>query len=340
MAVAERSLRNLAGILSRATLEYRFPGDLDSHAWIALTMSSKQSRKTSSATASSSASMRQEIARLIQKDRLKDAVKQAKMCFKEEDSEENHQLLERAYFLRARQLLKLGMPDSALEVAQHLLEFGITPCEWVDEFVRLLISVGLAEDAFRIQARSGSPEQKDRLAILAADQAVIHPERMQDVSTEIAREAGLIRESLEKLRSQDEAAAVLLLRDLPRSSPLSDWKLFVRGLAAHYRGDAVETRANWDRLDSNRQPYKIAQRLQRLGRGTEDATRRWRPRGPREGSLRRGGPRAADAIAEPGGGPGVEQGVPPLGPAPLHPAPHRPKTCRTADSHSLWRDPP
>ena len=57
--------------------------------------------------------MAEEVERLIQKERFKDAVKQAKLCYKEENTPENHRLLERAYFLRARQLVQLGMPDSA-----------------------------------------------------------------------------------------------------------------------------------------------------------------------------------------------------------------------------------
>ena len=52
-----------------------------------------------------------------------------------------------------------------------------------------------------------------------------------------------------------------MLRDLPRSSPLSDWKFFVRGLAAHYRGNSEESQANWDRLDANRKACRIANRL-------------------------------------------------------------------------------
>ena len=47
-------------------------------------------------------------------------------CSRMKHAPENHQLLERAYFLRARQLFALGMPDSAIEVAEHLLEFGLT----------------------------------------------------------------------------------------------------------------------------------------------------------------------------------------------------------------------
>ena len=213
---------------------------------------------------SSGQSLRREVEKLFEKDRLKDAVKQAKLLFKQESTAEHHQLLERAFFLRARQLLGLGMPDSAVEVARHLLEFGLTSNDWVDEFVRLLMKLGLADEAFEIQGRTGRSDLKDQLVVLAADQAVTHPERMQDVSGDIAREAALVRESLEKLRSGDLEGGVSLLRDLPRSSPLSDWKFFVRGLAAHYGGNAEECQANWDRLDGRRKAFQIATRLRAL----------------------------------------------------------------------------
>ena len=152
-------------------------------------MSHKQSRTASSLHMSSGQSLRREVEKLFEKDRLKDAVKQAKLLFKQESTAEHHQLLERAFFLRARQLLGQGMPDSAVEVARHLLEFGLTSNDWVDEFVRLLMKLGLADEAFEIQGRTGRPDLKDQLVVLAADQAVTHPERMQDVSGDIAREA-------------------------------------------------------------------------------------------------------------------------------------------------------
>ncbi len=156
------------------------------------------------------------------------------------------------------------MPDSAIEVARHLLEFGLTSTEWTDEFVRLLMNLGLADLAFEIQGKSASPELKDQLVALAADQAVIHPERMQAISAEIAREASLVREALEKLTAGDAENSLLLLRDLPRSSPLSDWKFFVRGLAAYYQGNLEEAQTNWGRLDSSRKAFSIAKRLERL----------------------------------------------------------------------------
>ena len=64
--------------------------------------------------------------------------------------------------------------------------------------------------------------------------------------------------SLEALYAGDEATALGLVRDIARSSPVSEWKLLVRGLAAFYRGDHGETQANWSRLDPERAPLRIA----------------------------------------------------------------------------------
>ena len=149
-------------------------------------MSRKQIRTASSPTVATEPSKTREVDKLIQKGRLKDAVKAAKLCFKEDGTPENHQLLERAYFLRARQLLQLGMADSAREVAGHLLEFGLTTNEWTAELLRLLVSLGLSDHASRIQAQSDWPELTDELLAFAADMAVIHPERTQNTPPEIA----------------------------------------------------------------------------------------------------------------------------------------------------------
>ena len=202
-----------------------------------------------------------EVERLLEKERFKEAVKQAKLCYSEESTPENHRLLERAYYLRARQLIEFGMSSSAVEVARHLLEFGVTGGECVDQIVRVLMDLGLRDQAYEIQERLGEPAMKEQLVAMAADRAVIHPDAGGDESGEFAREAKLIRESLSRLQAKDEPGALLVLRDLARSSVLSEWKFFVRGLAAYYRGDSGENKANWDRLDPKRKAYRIAQRL-------------------------------------------------------------------------------
>ena len=210
-----------------------------------------------------------QLERLIAKQKYKDAVKQAKLIHKAEATPQSHRQLERAYFLRAQQLLRAGMPGSAVEVSRHLLDFGVTDAKLVEDFSPLLVKLGLAQDAFRIQGRLESPESQSRLVLLVADQAVLHPERSQRSSPEV-QEAALVRQALEALYAGDEATALGLVRDIARSSPVSEWKLLVRGLAAFYRGDHGETQANWSRLDPERAPQRIARHLQKLHQGQSE----------------------------------------------------------------------
>jgi len=180
-----------------------------------------------------------QLERLISKQKYKDAVKQAKLIHKAEATPQSHRQLERAYFLRAQQLLRAGMPASAVEVSRHLLDFGVTDAKLVEDFSPLLVKLGLAQDAFRIQGRLESPESQSRLVQLVADQAILHPERSHRSSPEV-QEAALVRQALEALYAGDEAKALGLVRDISRSSPVSEWKLLVRGLAAFYRGDQMQ----------------------------------------------------------------------------------------------------
>ncbi len=211
-----------------------------------------------------------QLERLISKQKYKDAVKQAKLIHKAEATPQSHRQLEWAYFLRAQQLLRAGMPASAVEVSRHLLDFGVTDAKLVEDFSPLLVKLGLAQDAFRIQGRLESPESQSRLLLLVADQTVLHPERSQPSSPEVGQEAALVRQALEALYAADEATALGLVRDIARSSPVSEWKLLVRGLAAFYRGDHGETQANWSRLDPERAPQRIARHLQKLQQGQSE----------------------------------------------------------------------
>jgi hypothetical protein len=227
-------------------------------------MASKHPREEQVAAAGAIAPFRVEVERLIQKDRLKEAVKQAKLCHKQENTRESHRLLERAYFLRARQLFQLGMHTSAAQVAEHLLEFGVTSTDSVADVAGLLLGLGHEREAFQLQDRFGTSDMKAQLEGMAADRVVKDPGSSGNVSTQVAQDASRVRQSLERLQSGDEKGALEALRDLTRSSPLAEWKFFVRGLAAFYRRDAQAASANWGRLDPKRMAARIVRRMQQL----------------------------------------------------------------------------
>jgi tetratricopeptide (TPR) repeat protein len=229
-------------------------------------MSDKREHHRGVAIKTSAGDAAVQLERLMSKQKYKDAVKQAKLIHKAEATSQSHRQLEHAYFHRAQQLLRSGMPESAVEVSRHLLDFGVTDAQLVEEFSPLLVKLGLAQDAFRIQGRLDSTQSQSRLLLLEADQAVLHPERSRRSSPEV-QEAALVRQALEALYAGDEAKALGLVRDISRSSPLSEWKLLVRGLAAFYSGDQDEAQANWSRLDPERAPARIVSHLRNLHQG-------------------------------------------------------------------------
>ena len=209
-----------------------------------------------------------EVESLIAKLRLKDAVHAAKLCYKNASTPEHHRLLERAYLLRADQLRRGGMPVAAQEVAQHLLDFGVTDPALVEQAVGLLMALGMSRGALALQGRLDTPEARVLLAGQEADLSVLHPERATTVPPEVRVGAETVRAALTALQAGDEASASDALRDVSRNSPWSDWKLFVRGLAAFSRREADVARANWDRLDPKRAASRIARSLLAISNGS------------------------------------------------------------------------
>ncbi len=220
----------------------------------------QHSRKDKGAVAKSGGP-RQEIERLIARGQVKDAFKQAKLCFRQDASAENRELVERTYLLRIKALIAGGMTESGREVAGSFIEFGVTTPEFLEELVLLLPKLGLASKAIAMQDKITSPEAQASLSLQFADRAVLHPEETPASLPELHDEAAKVRSALSALDSGDEARALELLQSIPRGSLMADWRYFVRGLAAFRRTDLEQARANWARLDPQRSAQKIAQIL-------------------------------------------------------------------------------
>lgn len=78
---------------------------------------------------------------------------------------------------------------------------------------------------------------------------------------DLQAQAGLVWEALELLAGGHGDPAVDQLSSIGRSSPFSEWRLFVRGLAAFQEGDLARARDAWSRLDASRRPARIAKLL-------------------------------------------------------------------------------
>jgi len=210
-----------------------------------------------------SATRQGNVEELIAKGREKEAFKQAKLYFHREASPENRLLVERTYVVRLQALIRGGMHSAGKEVASSLLEFGVKDPALLQQVVLLLPEVGLADKALSLQSQSPSPssEVQDQLLLKLADRAVLHPEETPASLPELREAAGRVRSALAALDSDNETHALDFLQPIPRSSPLADWRYFVRGLIAFRKQDSEQAKSNWDRLDQQRAARKIAQTL-------------------------------------------------------------------------------
>jgi hypothetical protein len=203
---------------------------------------------------------RRDIERLIESGKVKEAFKEAKLAFHQNASAENRHLVERTYLLRIRSLLAGGMPVTAQEVAQSALEFGVTDPGLLRELALLLPRVGLADRALAFQEQL-APELRAELLLALADRAVLHPQTAGAVPPEIREAAGTVRLALAALDEGNDARALEVLQPIPRSSPVADWRYFVRGLVAFRQHELEQAKANWQRLHPDRAARTIARAL-------------------------------------------------------------------------------
>ena len=198
--------------------------------------------------------------RELAKGNVKDALRDAKVCYREVPNAERHKFLERAYSARIEQLQQAGLHDQAGHLLAELTELGITADDVQAKLPRLRILLGLNEPAAGGTATS-LWEENPELWIELADRAVLHPQQVPAKYEDIRRDGQRVRAALEAVERGEDAAATEQINDIPRRSPHADWKLFIRGLSAFYAGDAERTRANWDRLEAKRPALRIAQTL-------------------------------------------------------------------------------
>jgi len=194
---------------------------------------------------------------------FKQALKDAKVCYRQEPSEEHHRFFQRACLARARELNRLGLRDECRSVMETLLDLGVTEPSVERELSPLLVAAGLF-DRSRAGREPLTVEADSPLLASAADHAVVRPGEASDRLPGIRQGAFAVQAALRALDAGDESDAVARLKNVGRSSPFADWKYFVRGLAAYYREDASEMRANWDRLDPTRFAARIAAPLRAL----------------------------------------------------------------------------
>jgi hypothetical protein len=186
----------------------------------------------------------------------KAALKDARQCYRQQNSPERREFLERCYVARIEQLRRKKLLPEAQQVLGQLLEFGPKLPEVSERIPRLKVLVGMrGADADAVLAEDPS------LLVKLADDAILDPDGPPPAQAGLAPQVLAVRESLLHIERGEDAEALERLREIPRQSPMSEWRLFARGLSAFYQNDQERTQENWKRLDPQRPAWRIAQTL-------------------------------------------------------------------------------
>ncbi len=221
-------------------------------------MASKAKSKKRRRKASPQASQSQ-IQRNLQQGNYKQALKDARACYRQQPTPEHRRLLEFASMARAQQLQRFGNFDACRGVADSMLELGVSDASVQAALPDLLLWVGMLDRLPKEQlVRLDSAEW----AAKVADYSVLHPERGPRSSPEVRAHSELVRRALEAVYDGASTGPDLQLQDIPRHSPFADWKLLVRGLVAYYEQDTERMQRNWSRLDPHRAAARIARPLE------------------------------------------------------------------------------
>lgn len=106
---------------------------------------------------------------------------------------------------------------------------------------------------------------------LPEDVAVFDDKVRKSLSQALVAQVEAIRAALQLAAELQGDAAMERLKSIPRSSPLSEWRLYIRGLVAWLASEFEQANESWKRLDSARRPGRIAIAMMAARRGDLDA---------------------------------------------------------------------
>jgi hypothetical protein len=90
------------------------------------------------------------------------------------------------------------------------------------------------------------------------DVAVFDDAALEGLPPELANQARAVREALQDALESRGDDAFKRTSIIPRSSPLADWRLYIRGLVGWLADDTQAAHEAWKRLDPERRPGRIA----------------------------------------------------------------------------------
>jgi tetratricopeptide (TPR) repeat protein len=206
------------------------------------------------------ADIRARANKAIREDRFQAALELAKELYKREPSPAHQELLRTCQLGRARELRRQGKSRDAGTILQNALQApGPHPADWLGQVAEELAACGQAPAALGLLDRvAGTPAQA-RVLARAADAAVQQEAAgRQFLPAALQADFERILQAFAQVQAGQDDGARDTLQGIGLRSPFLEWKVLLRGLVAYYQNDDVRAQENWQRLDPERLPARLA----------------------------------------------------------------------------------
>ena len=197
------------------------------------------------------------VHKALQEGRTQQALELARVLFKQDASPEHLDLVRQATLARARQLRANSHIRDAATVLVNALDLG--GADFLKQVAQELAACGEVRRAMELVQRVEDPAIKSNVLVQAVDSAMRQGPAGRNLLPEGLRsQFDLVREAFSQITASQDEAARATLQGIGLNSPFLEWKLFLRGLLAYYQEDVARALENWQRLDDQRLPARLA----------------------------------------------------------------------------------
>jgi tetratricopeptide (TPR) repeat protein len=189
----------------------------------------------------------------------------AKQVYKAEPSADNRAVLFNAYIGRAAELRSQNNLRDAASTLQNAVGLVDADPDRLTALGKELSACGEIRQALALLQESADSPARQEVLIRAADAAIRQEGQGQStLPTEMQADFDRVIQAFAQLEAGQDDDARETLQAISVRSPFAEWKLLLRGLQAYYTKDDVRAIENWQRLDSERLPARLAAPLRAL----------------------------------------------------------------------------
>lgn len=197
------------------------------------------------------------IAKARREGRTQQALELARQNYKHDPTAEHLDLLRQATFERGRQLQDQGYLKDATTVFSNAIDMGGAP-EFLARLAEHLAACGAAPQALKLQQQLPETARGKILGNLADSAVRQGTAGKASLPADLHAPFDLILQAFTQAEQDRDDDARAALQGIGLQSPFLEWKLLLRGLLAWYANDDARALENWQRLDQERLPWRIA----------------------------------------------------------------------------------